>query len=70
MLQALVWMRHFAVKGHISAEKGFAFLYFPDTDPGRFVDLMLKKNRHSRMGSLHEVRYLSLFKKIESTPQL
>ncbi len=31
---------------HISLKKFFRFFYFPDPEPGGFVDLMLKKNRH------------------------
>jgi hypothetical protein len=39
-------MCYIAVLGHIAFEEFFGFLNFPDTQPGVFVDLMLKKNWH------------------------
>lgn len=46
MLQALMRVGHVAVLWHISFKKLFSLLDLPDTQPGVFVDLMLKKNRH------------------------
>ncbi len=46
VLQALVGMGHIPVQGHRAFEKGFRFLYLPDSKAGVIVDLLLKKNRH------------------------
>jgi hypothetical protein len=37
---------HIPVYGNISFEELLSFLYLPDPQPGGFVDLLLKKNRH------------------------
>jgi hypothetical protein len=47
MLQSFVWMRDVPVLWHIGLKEFFSFFYFPDTQPGAVVDLLLKKNRHS-----------------------
>jgi hypothetical protein len=39
-------MGHFPVKWNIAFEEIFRLFYLPNPQPGTFVDLMLKKNRH------------------------
>src|SRR5688500_1097751 len=47
MLQTLMRMGYITVLRHIPFEKILRFFNFPDTQPGSFVYLMLKKNRHT-----------------------
>ena len=46
MLQSFVRMGNSPVLGNIGFKEFFGFFYFPDTQTGAFVDLLLKKNRH------------------------
>jgi hypothetical protein len=47
VLQPLFRMGYLPVQRYIAPEEIFCFFYFPDPQPGGFVDLLLKKNRHS-----------------------
>ena len=47
MLQPLVRVSYIPVLRQGSFKEFFCFFYFPDAQAGCFVDLMLKKNRHS-----------------------
>jgi hypothetical protein len=46
VLQSFVRMGDIPVLGNISLEEIFSFFYLPYAQPGGFVDLLLKKNRH------------------------
>lgn len=48
MLQPLMRMGYIPVQRDISFKKFFGFFDLPDTQPCRFVNRMLKKNRHRR----------------------
>lgn len=47
VLQSFFRVCNIPVQGHIPFEEIFRFFYFPYPEPGGFVDLLLKKNRHS-----------------------
>ena len=46
MLQTLPGMCDLFLQRHITQKKFFRLFDLPDSQPGGFVDLMLKKNRH------------------------
>jgi hypothetical protein len=46
VLKPLMRMGNAPVLGHCSFEKFFRLFYFPDSQAGGFVNLVLKKNRH------------------------
>ena len=48
MLQSFVRMGNSPVLRNIGFKEFFGFFYFPDTQTGAVVDLLLKKNRHSQ----------------------
>lgn len=47
VLQSFFGMGHIPVQWYIPFEEIFRFFYFPYPETGGFVDLLLKKNRHS-----------------------
>ena len=53
MLQSFVWMRDSPVLRHIGLKEIFCFFDLPDAQPGRIVDLMLKKNWHCQKNHLY-----------------